>query len=293
MVAAMPPTHATPATLDLGRRRALGLLAGAGLVTLVAACGGADDGGTAAAADGTTSTAAGSPSTEATTATTAAATDAAAVAGGGTVEVGGPIPEETGGPFPGDGTNGPNVLTETGVVRSDITRSIGSASGVAEGVPLSIELTLADASTGAVLPGAAVYLWHCDREGGYSMYGDVADENHLRGVQAADANGRLSFRSIFPAAYDGRWPHIHFEVFDSLDQATTGRNAIRTSQLALPEDVCDEVYASAEGYEASVGNLDRTSLGSDNVFRDGVDLQLASVTGSTSAGYTASLVVGI
>lgn len=57
--------------------------------------------------------------------------------------------------------------------------------------------------------------------------------------------------------------------------------------------MCDEVYASAEGYEASVGNLDRTSLGSDNVFRDGVDLQLASVTGSTSAGYTASLVVGI
>ena len=31
------------------------------------------------------------------------------------------IPEETGGPFPGDGSNGPDVLTENGVVRKDIT----------------------------------------------------------------------------------------------------------------------------------------------------------------------------
>ena len=37
----------------------------------------------------------------------------------------GEIPEETAGPFPGDGSNGPNVLTESGVVRSDITASFG------------------------------------------------------------------------------------------------------------------------------------------------------------------------
>jgi protocatechuate 3,4-dioxygenase beta subunit len=284
----MPPTEAPPATPDLGRRRALGLLAGAGLVTLVAACGGSDDPTATAAADDATSTTA-SPST---TGPTTVATTAASSAGGA-VEVGGAIPQETGGPFPGDGTNGPNVLIEDGVVRSDITRSVGSSSGVAEGVPLTIELTLADAATGAVLPGATVYLWHCDRDGGYSMYGDVAGENHLRGVQAADANGRLAFQSIFPAAYDGRWPHIHFEVFDSLDQATTGRNAVRTTQLALPQDVCDDVYANVDGYESSASNIDRTSLDSDMVFRDGVDLQLATVTGSVSSGLTASLVVGI
>ena len=45
------------------------------------------------------------------------------------------IPDETGGPFPGDGTNGVNVLAEDGVVRSDITSSFGSASGVADGIP--------------------------------------------------------------------------------------------------------------------------------------------------------------
>ena len=52
----------------------------------------------------------------------------------------GEIPEETAGPYPGDGSNGPNVLTESGVVRSDITSSFGSASGVADGRPADAAL---------------------------------------------------------------------------------------------------------------------------------------------------------
>ena len=69
--------------------------------------------------------------------------------------------------------------------------------------------------------GAAVYLWHCTREGGYSLYSDgVADQNFLRGVQVADADGNLSFTSIYPGAYNPRWPHIHFEVFEDVDTAT-------------------------------------------------------------------------
>ena len=46
----------------------------------------------------------------------------------------------------------------------------------------------------------------------------------------------MTFTSIYPAAYSGRWPHIHFEVYPSLADATTAR-AAATSQLALPEDV--------------------------------------------------------
>ena len=46
------------------------------------------------------------------------------------------IPEETAGPFPGDGSNGPNVLSEDGVVRSDIRSSFGSSTTVAAGIPL-------------------------------------------------------------------------------------------------------------------------------------------------------------
>lgn len=95
------------------------------------------------------------------------------------------IPEETAGPYPGDGSNGPNALTESGVVRSDITSSFGSASGAAEGIPVTIELMVQDTADGcSPLAGAAVYIWHCDREGRYSMYSDGAtDQNYLRGVQ--------------------------------------------------------------------------------------------------------------
>jgi protocatechuate 3,4-dioxygenase beta subunit len=291
----MPPTEAPIETPDLGRRRALGLLAGAGLVTLVAACGGSDDAASTSATDATTATTAGTATTQATTATTVATaiTEATSSSTGGTVAVAGAIPEETGGPFPADGTNGPNVLTEDGIVRSDITSSFGDSSGVAEGVPLTVELTIVEVASQTVMPGAAVYLWHCDRDGSYSQYQDASGANHLRGVQEADADGRTTFTSIFPAAYDGRWPHIHFKIFSALGDATNGRNAIRTTQLALPEDVCDEVYGSVAGYESSASNIDRTTLESDMVFRDGVDLQLATVTGSVDGGFSASLVVGI
>jgi protocatechuate 3,4-dioxygenase beta subunit len=207
----------------------------------------------------------------------------------------GEIPEETGGPFPADGTNGPNILTASGVVRSDIRSSFGEHSGTAEGVPLTVTLTVVDVSSaaaaGTAVRGAAVYAWHCNRDGQYSLYG-VTDQNYLRGVQETAANGTVTFRTIFPAAYSGRWPHIHFEVYPSLADATTASNRLRTSQLALPKATCDEVYATS-GYEASVANLAQTSLATDMVFGDGYALQLAKVTGSVDKGYAATLRVPI
>jgi protocatechuate 3,4-dioxygenase beta subunit len=208
----------------------------------------------------------------------------------------GEIPEETAGPYPGDGSNGVDVLTESGIVRQDITSSFGSASGVAEGVPLTIKLKVYDTNGSDVSPlaGAAVYLWHCNSDGNYSMYSeDVVDENYLRGVQETAEDGSLSFTSIFPAAYSGRWPHIHFEVYPSINDATTASNRLRTSQIAMPKDTCLEVYNSAEGYEASLTNIGQISLATDNVFSDGWSLQLARVTGSVSDGYVASLNVPI
>src|SRR5262249_8180431 len=148
------------------------------------------------------------------------------------------IPEETAGPFPGDGSNGPDVLTQSGVVRADIRSSFGASTTTAPGVPLTIRLALVDAATGCTpLANAAVYAWHCDRDGNYSMYSNAAaNENYLRGVQAAGSDGVVPFQSIFPACYSGRWPHVHFEVYPSLDQATDPANRIATSQIALPAD---------------------------------------------------------
>ncbi|MEV0718337.1 intradiol ring-cleavage dioxygenase [Asanoa sp. NPDC050611] len=250
----------------LSRRRLLGLLGAAGAAT-IAGCSstsepGSDPGPPAAARDSTAD---------------------------------GEIPEETAGPYPGDGSNGVDVLTESGIVRSDITRSFGTGSAVATGVPLTIALTVLDVGNGGGRPlaGAAVYLWHCDQQGRYSLYSQgVEQENYLRGVQVADDAGKVSFTSVYPAAYDGRWPHIHFEVYATLEKATTASDKLRTSQLALPEDTSTKVYATS-GYEQSVRNMGKTSLETDMVFSDGYSLQLGTVSGDVSSGLTVTLAVPV
>ena len=255
----------------MDRRRAIKLMAGAGLFTIVSCAT-----GTGVTTTLTGSTAGGSETT--------GDSDASCEE----------IPEETAGPYPGDGSNGPNVLADSGIVRSDIRSSFGSATGVADGVPLTIKLTVQDRANGcAALAGAAVYLWHCDRNGDYSLYSDgVTEENYLRGVQETDANGAVTFTSIFPACYSGRWPHIHFEVYPSVAEATSSENKIATSQVALPQDVCELVYAT-DGYSQSVTNLAQVSLESDNVFGDGADQQLGIVTGSVEEGFVVELVVPV
>jgi protocatechuate 3,4-dioxygenase beta subunit len=265
----------------LSRRRTLTLFGGAGLAAALASCGiGSTDQSEAADSPSPSGTSgAGSTGAESETVTSSTGTE---------------IPEETAGPYPGDRSNGVNVLTETGIVRSDITTSFGSASAIAVGVPLTITLSVLDVSSGSgPLAGAAVYLWHCDINGKYSLYSDgITQENYLRGVQETGSDGSVRFTSIFPAAYSGRWPHIHFEVYPSLEAATTASGRLRTSQLALPEDACALVYAT-DGYEQSVRNMAQTSLDTDNVFSDGYSLQLATVTGDVDTGMAATLNVPV
>ncbi|GAA2246724.1 intradiol ring-cleavage dioxygenase [Herbiconiux moechotypicola] len=206
----------------------------------------------------------------------------------------GEIPDETAGPYPGDGSNGPDVLEESGVVRSDIRSSIGGGT-TATGVPMALSLTILDMANDDVpFENVAVYVWHCDAAGGYSMYSDgIEDETYLRGVQVADSTGTVSYTSIYPACYSGRWPHIHFEVYPSVDDINDSANAIATSQVALPQDVSEAVYALDE-YAGSTENLAQVSLDSDNVFgEDGGALQLATVSGDIDSGYVVSLTVRV
>lgn len=204
------------------------------------------------------------------------------------------IPEETEGPYPGDGSNGVNALALSGIVRNDLRTSFGSGSATAGGVPLTIDLTLTNVTDGcSPLAGYAIYLWHCDREGRYSLYSQgVTNENYLRGVQETDSEGRVTFTTIFPGCYAGRWPHAHFEVFPSLASASSHSAKVATSQLALPQTECAAVYATT-GYDDSVRNLAGVTLASDGIFRDGYSAQLASLTGNVTDGYVASLMFGI
>jgi protocatechuate 3,4-dioxygenase beta subunit len=265
------------------RRRALGWLLAGSAVTLVAACGGGDGSTTASS---TSSSGSGSSTGSGST------TDCIANA------------EETQGPYPADGSNtvngaATNVLTESGVVRSDIRSSFGSSTTTAPGVPLSLTLTVLNSNTQcSVLAGYAVYIWHCTRDGNYSMYSSsVQNENFLRGGQVTDSNGQVTFQTIFPGCYSGRFPHIHFEVYPSLGMATLYTNRVLTSQMALPRDICTTVYSGASGYSGSLANLGNITTANDNVFGDNTAAQIAQMTpplsGSVSAGYTGTIVVGV
>lgn len=209
------------------------------------------------------------------------------------------IPSETEGPYPGDGSNTANgsvanVLALSGIVRSDIRSSLGSASGVATGVPLQVIIELVNTNAScADLSGYAIYLWHCDALGRYSMYSSgVTGENYLRGVQATGSDGLATFQTIYPGCYSGRVPHIHFEVYRSTTTATNWNNKLRTSQLCFPSDSNTAVYATS-GYGNSAANNNAISLSTDGIFSDGYSTQLATMTGSVSAGYVARLKVGI
>jgi len=257
-------------TTLVNRRAALGLFGGVSVLTLLAACGVAPE------------------ATPTSTATTSSGSDADTA--GDLTEV----PDETGGPYPADGSNGVNVLDDSGIVRSDIRSSFGSSTVTAEGIPLTIVLTVRDAATGDALSGGAVYLWHCDRDGAYSLYSDgLANVNYLRGVQEIGADGSITITTIFPGCYSGRWPHIHFEVYSDVATAVASGPIVKTSQIALPKEACEAVYATT-GYEQSVRNLAQTSLAGDMVFGDDQGIhQIATMTGSVSAGYTAALTIGV
>lgn len=279
--------------LLLERRRALKWFAGAGTAALVAGCGGSDGDASVSTITSTTATATPTPTpTPTATSATGTTSSTACIAD----------PSETAGPYPGDGTNTAsgstsNVLTVSGIVRSDIRASFISSTTVAGGAKVTLTLTLVNVNaTCAPLAGYAIYLWHCDRQGNYSLY-TASTESYLRGVQVTDASGQVTFTTIFPGCYDGRWPHIHFEVFSSLSNALSGRYAVLTSQLAMPSATCATVYADTATYPSSSSNFARVSLSSDNVFGDNTAAQITqqtpTFTGSTSAGFAASAVIGI
>lgn len=209
-------------------------------------------------------------------------------------------PTETKGPFPGDGSNGRprpiNVLAMQGVVRRDIRSSFAGMAGRAEGVPLELELTLLGGDC-AALPAHAIYLWQNDAAGDYSLY-SLTDMNYLRGMQPADAAGRVRFTSIVPGCYGGRYPHCHFEVFESEQAAVGGATPLLVSQLAFPDAECRAIYQGDARYGDSLRNLEQLPIARDFVFGDsgaaGRARQTVALSGDPSAGYrgTATVVVG-
>ena len=162
------------------RRRALKLFAGAGLFALVGCANGTES---TSAGSGATSTSNPTDSTESTD--TTATTDGADASCS-------TVPEETAGPYPGDGSNGPNVLTESGIVRRDITLELRLVERDRRGRAAHDRAGDRRRGQRRRAPGRCRGLRLALRpEGGYSMYSQgVTDQNYLRGVQETGTTGR-------------------------------------------------------------------------------------------------------
>ena len=204
------------------------------------------------------------------------------------------VPEETAGPFPGDGSNGVHVLTTPASSAATSARASARRRRPPQGVPLTVTLTVVDAATGS-------RRWPAPRSTCGTATATATtrctprastNENYLRGVQAADANGTVTFTTIFPACYSGRWPHIHFEVYPSVATPRERPDRQDLADRAARGDL-RPVYATT-GYEQSVRTWRRSPSRSDNVFGDdGGVHQIASMSGSASGGYAAALTIGV
>jgi protocatechuate 3,4-dioxygenase beta subunit len=211
-------------------------------------------------------------------------------------------PTETEGPFPGDGSNNAhgtlaNVLKSSGIVRRDMRTNIAKTAIAAEGQAFDLEITLVNVRQAcAPLAGHAIYLWHCDALGRYSIY-DLPNASYLRAVGVTDSVGNAAFTTIFPGCYPGRYPHIHFEVYMSLERATSYKNRLLTSQMAMPADACRTIYAASKRYGTSAANFTSVRVERDDVFAGSTPRQIAAqtpkVTGGASGAYKGVLTIGI
>ncbi len=180
-------------------------------------------------------------------------------------------PSETEGPFP---THSPADY---------VIKDIKSGK---TGVSMLANITIKNKNNScANLAGAIVDIWHCDADGDYSEYGgsgiqatNYTTVHFLRGRQTTDANGLVSFASIFPGWYSGRAVHIHVHVYNA-----SGKSLLVT-QIAFPATVCDSVFTTATSFYKK-GKADTTNE-KDNVFSDGYTTQLASLAGDITNGYT-------
>lgn len=182
-------------------------------------------------------------------------------------------PAETEGPFP--------TKTPTSYVRSDIHK------GDSLGVEMTALITIANVNDNCnPLPGALVDIWHCDVDGNYSQYGGMQMQsanyqsaNWFRGRQVTDGNGLVTFQTIFPGWYQGRATHIHVHIYDG-----SGKSLLVT-QIAFQDSLSIDVNTNGANYGYTKGTSGYIYNSRDNVFGEGVEKEMSTVTGTMAEGF--------
>jgi protocatechuate 3,4-dioxygenase beta subunit len=170
-------------------------------------------------------------------------------------------------------TEGPYYLDDQ-VIRRDVTEG-------KTGVPLQLDLTVADASSCTPIPGVMVEIWHADAGGSYSGFGaGGSTTTFLRGGQNADTDGKVQFNTIYPGWYQGRTVHIHVKVHDG--------NTVHTTQLFFDQSLTDQVFTKAP-YQGHSGGTTNTQ---DNIYGGGGSSTTLK-TSQSGDGYTGALVLGV
>lgn len=127
-----------------------------------------------------------------------------------------PTPAQTEGPF--------YPVTLPRDTDFDLLRNGELAYG--RGQPAWLEGSVTDLQ-GRPVAGARVEIWQCDETGHYHHPGDGGRADPAFqgfGRASVDAAGRYRFRTIRPAPYSGRTPHIHVKV-------RLGQRELLTTQL--------------------------------------------------------------
>jgi protocatechuate 3,4-dioxygenase beta subunit len=176
-------------------------------------------------------------------------------------------PTETIGPYP----------SLTDLIRSDIREG-------KSGTTLTLTITVVNTNASCTpVSGANVEIWQCDATGNYSQYGTQTAQTYLRGIQTTNANGDVTFTTVYPGWYQGRATHIHVEV-------VRNGSSVKVTQIAFPESANAAVYAT--GVYASRGS-NPTSNSRDNIFADSLASEMATVTGDPTSGYIATFRIGV
>ncbi len=188
-----------------------------------------------------------------------------------------------------------NFWARSGLLRQDIRSNMDNQGLGASGLPLDLVIRVIRAGCEQEpIPGAAVYVWHSDANGEYSVYGRN-DVTYLRGIGVTGSDGRVQFKSIYPGTYHGREPHVHFEVYRSLNETQAPSKCLLRSRILFPEAVSREIYKSNLMYRRSVKTFEGLVFGKPggSVTNPSSSSQVALVSGSARKGVRSSITVPI